>query len=126
MKPIRTLLVDDSPEFLKSAARFLAAQSRVDIVGQAHSACEALELVSRLQPDLVLMDLRLPGLNGLEATRRLKASVQPPRVVILTLHDQAEYRRAATDAKADGFIAKAELAVQLMPLIDRLFAPPSD
>jgi len=122
MKPIRTLLVDDSPEFLKSVARFLAAQSRVDVIGQAHSASEALEIVPRLQPDLVLMDLRLPGLNGLEAAGRLKASVQPPRVVILTLHDHPEYRRAAAEANADGFIGKTDLATQLLPLIERLFA----
>lgn len=122
MKPIRTLLVDDSPEFLKSVARFLVAQSRVDVIGQAHSASEALELVSRLQPDLVLMDLRMPGLNGLEATRRLKASVEPPRVIILTLYDTSQYCQAANEAGADGYLPKPDLTAQLMPLIDQMFA----
>ena len=125
MKPIRTLLVDDSAEFLKSAAAFLARHSRIGVVGQAHSAREALELVARLRPDLVLMDLRLPNLSGLEATRRLKAAADPPRVILLTLYDLPDYRRAADEANADGFIAKADLAAQLTPLIDRLFAPVS-
>lgn len=120
MIPVSTLIVDDSPSFLQSALRFLAMDSRIDVIGVALSGPEALEQVEQLHPDLVLMDLAMPGLNGLEATRLLKAGANPPRVVILTLHDTVEYRAAAEEASADGFMAKSDFGVLLLPLIETL------
>ncbi len=117
-----TLLVDDSPSFLKSAARFLAADKRIDIVGLALTGVEALEQCEKLHPELVLIDMNMPEMNGLEATRRLKAGPHPPRVVILTLHDTEEYRHAALEAHADGFVSKANFGVQLIPLIESLYS----
>jgi DNA-binding NarL/FixJ family response regulator len=122
MWPIRILLVDDNPEFLESAARFLSADPQVEIVGRAHSGFDAVDGVRRWQPDLVLMDLVMPGMNGLEATRYIKAQPDAPRVVILTLHDNLEYRAAAEAARADGFIAKSEFGEQLPVVLQRLFA----
>ena len=120
MPPTSTFLVDDSPSFLQSAARFLAADERIEVVGVALSGQDALEQVAKLKPDLVLMDLNMPGMNGLEATRRLKAEPDPPRVVILTLNDTEEYRQAATEAQADGFVAKSDLGQKLLPLLESL------
>jgi DNA-binding NarL/FixJ family response regulator len=120
--PRRILLVDDSAEFLDSASHFLTADPRIEIVGRACSARVALEQVSLLKPDLVLMDLSMPEMNGLEATRRLKARPDSPRVVVLTLYDHPEYRAAAAAARADGFVAKSDLGNHLLPLINRLFA----
>ncbi len=117
-----TLLVDDSPSFLQSAARFLAGDKRIDIVGLALTGVEALEQYEKLQPELVLIDLNMPDMNGLEATRLLKSGPHPPRVVILTLHDTEEYRHAALEAHADGFISKADFGVQLIPLIESLYS----
>ena len=118
----RVLLVDDSPEFLDSAAHFLNTDPRIEIVGRAFSGRGALEKVPVLKPDLVLMDLSMPEMNGLDATRELKSDPQAPRVIILTLHDNPEYRAAATAVHADGFISKTELDLQLLPLIRQLFA----
>lgn len=88
--------------------------------GGALSGSEALEKVGQLRPNLVLMDLAMNGMNGLEATRRLKACANPPCVIILTLHDNPEYRAAAMGVQADGFVAKSGLGDDLLPLIYRL------
>ncbi len=122
MAPTSTFLVDDSPSFLQSAARFLSSDERIEIVGMALSAQEALDEVERLQPALVLMDLTMPGMSGLEATRRLKASPHPPHVIILTLHDTEEYRQAAEQAHADGFVSKSDFGQKLLPLLEPFLA----
>jgi DNA-binding NarL/FixJ family response regulator len=118
----RILLVDDSPEFLESAVNFLAADPRIHIVGRAFSGRGALEQVPVLKPDLVLMDVSMPEMNGLEATRRIKEQDERLPIILLTLHDNPEYRAAAQAAKADGFVAKSDLGIQLLPLIHQLLA----
>ena len=121
MNPLRILLVDDSAEFLESAARLLMLHQELCIVGCAASGSAALEQVAVLNPDLVLMDLAMPGMNGLETTRQIKARPAAPRVVIMTLYDVAEYRAAARAATADGFIAKSSIRSQLLPMLAGLF-----
>jgi DNA-binding NarL/FixJ family response regulator len=121
MPPVRTLLVDDSLAFLESAARFLHDNDRIEIVGRAFSGREAVEQVTQLRPDLVLMDLAMPDMNGLEATTLIKPQPNAPYIVILTLSDSKEYRVAATAAGADGFVTKSDFGVALLPLIESLF-----
>jgi DNA-binding NarL/FixJ family response regulator len=120
--PIRVLLVDDSPAFLETAARFLSTDPGIQIVGGARSGPEALEQARLLGPSLVLMDLAMHGMSGLEATRHLKAQPDAPRVIVLTLHDNLEYRAAAELARADGFVAKSDFGEKLLPLIHHLFS----
>jgi DNA-binding NarL/FixJ family response regulator len=122
---IHILLVDDNPGFIKVAARFLSAEPRIKIVGQALSSHDALEQVALLHPDLVLMDVAMPEMSGLEATRHIKLQPGAPRVVILTLHDYPAYRAEARAVGADGFITKSEFGKQLLPLIYELFAEPA-
>ncbi len=121
MNPLRILLVDDSAEFLESAARLLMLHQDLRIVGRAASGSAAIEQVALLNPDLVLIDLAMPGMNGLETTRQIKAQPSAPRVVIMTLYDVAEYRAAARAATADGFIAKSAIRSQLIPMLAGLF-----
>ncbi len=116
MRPIRVLLVDDSPEFRDAAAAFLARDPRVLVVGQAGDGQEGLRLVQELVPDLVLMDLAMPVLNGLVATRRIKALEGAPSVIIASLHDGPEYRSSSREAGADGFLSKSEL-IEGLPVI---------
>jgi DNA-binding NarL/FixJ family response regulator len=120
MLSTRILLVDDNPEFLESAARFLSADPNITVAGHALSGQEALKQITRLAPDLVLMDLAMPDMSGLEVTQRIKTQTNPPYVIILTLHDNPEYRAAAKDVGADGFIAKSEFGTNLCPLIHRI------
>jgi DNA-binding NarL/FixJ family response regulator len=119
---IRILLVDDDPDFLRSIRQFLEVDQRTEVVGSLRSSREALEEVSRLQPDLVLMDIVMPGTSGLEATRQIKAQPGAPRVILLTLHDDKAYRDEAEDIHADGFVSKSEAGVKLLSVIYTLFA----
>jgi DNA-binding NarL/FixJ family response regulator len=122
MRALRILLVDDSSIFLESLDAFLATESSVAIVGHARSGHAAQEQVRQVQPDLVLIDLRMPHMNGLEVTRQIKAGSAAPYVIMLTLYDTAEYRAAAAAVGADTYLTKGELRTQLLPLLARLSA----
>jgi DNA-binding NarL/FixJ family response regulator len=122
MREYRILLVDDNLGFLDSAESFLRAHPELEVVGRALSGLEAIEQVAALHPDMVLMDLVMPGMDGLEATRRIKSKPHPPHVVLVTLHDDAEYHAAAKEAQADAFLAKSEIGLRLLPLIRHLLA----
>jgi DNA-binding NarL/FixJ family response regulator len=121
MALIRTLLVDDSREFLQAASQFLSVDPQIEIVGKFLSTREALDNIYDLNPDLVLMDLAMPHINGLEATQLIKEHAQPPKVIILTMHDNPEYRHASNAVQADGFITKSNFGVELIPLIEEIF-----
>jgi len=120
--PLRILLVDDSLTFLDAATHALAADPRIEIVGKAFSGQEGVDLVAHAQPDLVLMDVAMPHLNGFEATRLIKAQPNAPRIVILTSYDLPHYRTAAQTAGADSFISKADFGTLVLPLIDSVLA----
>lgn len=120
--PFRILLVDDSRTFLAAACHALAEDARIEVVGSALSGQEGLELTTQKHPDLVLMDVAMPGMNGMEATRLIKAQPNAPQVVILTSYDLTHYRTAAKVAGADHFISKADFDSQLFPLLETLLA----
>ena len=121
MSAIRVLLVDDNTVFLKAATKFLNNLAGVEVVDRATSAAEGLARSAELRPDLVLMDMVMPGMNGLKAVSLIKQGVDAPKTVILTLHNTAAYRCGAKAAGADGFIAKDDLVVDLPPLLESLF-----
>lgn len=120
MATIRVLLVDDSNTFLEQLTEWLAAYPQIQVAGIAHTGEEAIAQVEALRPDLVLMDVAMPVMNGLEATRRIKAQPDAPRIVLLSLHEIVG-NGAASAIGADGFVAKPELTVQMPPLLRALF-----
>jgi two-component system nitrate/nitrite response regulator NarL len=120
MKPCRVLLADNHAMLLDALSRFLAEIPEIDIVGRTRDGFEALALAILHRPDLVVMSLAMSGLTGLELARRVAAEPRAPRVVLMSFHDEPEYRRAAETAGADGFVLKQELGTKLVPLIRSL------
>ena len=118
---MQVLLVDDNPDFVQVAAEFLAADPDIEITGVATSGERALELADSYHPDLVIMDLAMPGMGGLEATRQLKARPNPPAVIILSLYSDEAYLEQARRAGADEEVSKSDLGVALLPLIRQMF-----
>ncbi len=119
---LRILLVDDSPLFLEAAGHALATDPRLKVIGSALSGPEGVELAAQQHPDLVLVDVAMPGMNGMETTRLLKAQPHAPQVVILTSYDLQHYRVAAQAVGADHFICKSDFDAQLLPLLEILLA----
>lgn len=118
---VRVLLVDDNREFRQALERFLGGFPDVHCVGTAGNGLEALAAIRDLKPDLVLMDIVMPQMDGFEATLQIKRLPAPPRVVMLSLHEDEEYRRRAREAGADGYIPKSQFPHPLPGLIRRLF-----
>jgi DNA-binding NarL/FixJ family response regulator len=102
----RVLIVDDDPLVRSALTLMLGGQGDVEVVGEAGDGRAGVELAGDLQPDVVLMDIRMPQLNGLEATRRLHARPDPPRVIVLTTFDADDHVVGALAAGADGFLLK--------------------
>jgi DNA-binding NarL/FixJ family response regulator len=127
---IRVLVVDDQELVRAGFAMILRAQEDIEVVGEAGDGREALERARELGPDVVLMDIRMPVLDGLEATRRLLAGSEPhPKVLMLTTFDLSEYLYDAMKAGASGFLLKDAPREQLASAVrtvaagDALLAP---
>lgn len=108
MKTFRTLLVDDNEAFLVLARHLLAAVPEVEVVGLGHDGYDAVRMAEELRPDLILMDLSMPGMGGLQATRLIKAQDSPPFILIASHYDDAEHREFTAQSGADGFINKQD------------------
>ncbi|WP_166973954.1 response regulator transcription factor [Brevibacterium atlanticum] len=106
MKSISVVLIDDEPLVRAGLAAIIDADQGLEVIGEGDDGAEAIELVGRLSPDVVVMDVHMPGLDGLEATRRLMARQAPPRILILTTFDSDDYVVEALRAGADGFVLK--------------------
>lgn len=104
---IRVVLVDDHPVVRAGIVGMLAAEDDIEVVGEAGTGREALRVVGAVDADVVLMDLRMPDLDGVEATRQLCARFDPPRVVILTTYDTDADILRAVEAGATGYLLKA-------------------
>jgi DNA-binding NarL/FixJ family response regulator len=115
--PIRVLLADDQPLLRTGFKMVLGAETDLNIVGEAGNGAEAVDLARRLLPDVVLMDIRMPRLDGVAATRQIIEAKLPVRVLILTTFDLDEYVVGALRAGASGFLAKDVPAEDLVTAI---------
>jgi DNA-binding NarL/FixJ family response regulator len=106
----RSVLVVDDHDGFRAFARALLQSEGFEVVGEAADGASALEAVARLAPDLVLLDVQLPDLDGFEIAERLAADDDPPAVVLVSTRDAASYRRRLAETSAHGFISKGELS----------------
>jgi len=114
---IRVLLVDDQCLFREGLETLLSVHRDIEVVGQASNGQEAVEVAAQVQPDVVLMDVRMPILNGVRATRRLKRALPQCRVIVLTTFDDDEYVFDALRAGAVGYLLKDVASARLVEAI---------
>ena len=117
MKPVRLVLVDDEPAIRRGLRMRLALESDVEVVGEAANGVAALEQIRRLAPQVVLMDVEMPGLDGISATWELRSRSTGPAVVMLSIHDDAATVARALAAGAVAFVAKHSIDALLLAAI---------
>src|SRR5436309_4577353 len=115
--PIRVLVVDDHRMFAEALEMLLAGEQDVEIAGVVGTGEEALEVVARVSPHVVLMDIDLPGIDGIEATRRIRELSPSTEVVIITAYQEPAVMARAIEAGACGFVHKTQTADQLVGVI---------
>ncbi len=121
MQVIRTLIVDDHAGFQQRLKDFLSFERDIEVIAEAANGQEAILKARELQPDLVLIDVRMPGTNGISATRQIKEEMPEVKVIMLSLYDIDEYRKAALDSGASGYVVKKSLIEELAPAIRDAF-----
>lgn len=116
----RILIVDDH-ELIRQGVRFIFSRDpQFFIAGEAANGAEAIEQVKKLNPDLVLLDISMPVMNGLEAATEIRRLAPKTKIVILTMHDSAQMRNQAQEAGADAFVTKSQVASKLLVVVESL------
>ena len=113
MQKIKVLVVDDHTIVRDGICTLLALAGDIEVVGEAANGIEALKMVKELEPDVVLMDIAMPVMGGLEATRRIRKEFSRTRVLVLTQYDDKEYVFPVIQAGASGFISKVAASSEL-------------
>jgi DNA-binding NarL/FixJ family response regulator len=122
MEKIRILIVDDLPQVRQGLGTVLQLAARrtsptTEVIGEARNGSEAIQQARLLQPDVILMDLEMPLIDGYEATRRIKAELPATRIIILSVHADPEAMQRARAAGADGFVVKGASTQDLLNAI---------
>jgi DNA-binding NarL/FixJ family response regulator len=116
-KPLRVLIADDHRLFAEVLDSVLSADERIEVVGRASDGSEAVELARTLEPDVVLMDVSMPVLDGFEATREIRAASEGVRVLMLTGSDSRDDVDRSREAGASGYVTKDRVAAELVAAI---------
>jgi DNA-binding NarL/FixJ family response regulator len=111
---VRVLIVDDQEPFREAARMVVEMSEGFEVVGEAANGDVAVEMAAELSPDLVLMDVQMPGVDGLEATRRITSSPDPPKVLVMSTHESGDYSGPAEAAGAMGFVPKSEFSIPVL------------
>ncbi len=114
---ISVLLVDDHPVVIEGLRKLLSTDSGLSVTGEAHTAADAIELAQSLRPDVILLDLRMPGASGIQATRRLRDREFSGAIILLTSYGDQAYVREALEAGADGYLLKSTPSEELISSI---------
>ena len=127
MAKLKTLLVDDNASFLTLATHLLADScAGIDVIGTARDGLEAVRMAEEMMPDLIIMDLQMPDMGGLQATRLIKAQNKPPIILLVSNYDDADHRQFTAQVGADGFINKQEFESSVAAFVDDLQRGGSD
>jgi DNA-binding NarL/FixJ family response regulator len=119
-EPVRVVLADDHAGFRRGLEEMLATDEHIEVVGEAENGAQAVALVAETRPDVVLLDLAMPGMGGKEALGLILQEVSPPPgVVILTMHDQPRQRRELLGMGANAFLAKSASLAELIAAVKR-------
>jgi DNA-binding NarL/FixJ family response regulator len=118
-EPIQVLIVDDQPQFRRAAARLISMVGGFEIVGEATSGEEALTFMADRRADLVLMDVRMPGMGGTEATRRIRTHHPATRVVLVSVTDRADLTPDIDTCGAERFVKKDQIDADMFELLRR-------
>lgn len=119
---IRLLLVDDHPIVREGIKSALSTRKNIQIVGEAATGEEALIKARKLKPDVILMDINMPGMSGLEASRRLRKSVPESKILALTMHENREYVLEMSQLGASGYVFKDSSPSELLRAIEAVHA----
>ena len=111
---VRVLIVDDQAPFREAAVMVVELTDGFEVAGEAFDGEEAVAMVRDLKPDLVLMDVQMPRLNGIEATKKIMAMDDPPRVLVMSTHESGDFGTLAVDAGAIAFIPKAQFSMDAL------------
>jgi len=122
-QPLRVMIVDDNPVVAGRIAALLSEEPRVSVCDQVESGLLAFARIASDRPDVVLMDLEMPGIGGLAAIKRIKDLMAPPQVIVVTLYDSEEVRSQAMAAGADAFVPKSRIAYDLLDTVLALALP---
>jgi DNA-binding NarL/FixJ family response regulator len=112
--PVRALIADDDPLFMDALEAILGIEATIEVTGRAYDGEEAARLADELEPDVVLMDLSMPGIDGFEASRRIRAGASTTAVVVLTGSSYADDVEKPYDAGAAGYVTKDRIAQDLV------------
>jgi DNA-binding NarL/FixJ family response regulator len=118
MKKLRLLLVDDHAVVREGLRSLLGSDQRFEVVGEAADGLSAVSAVERLHPDVVIVDVSLPGMNGTQVTRKLKAQQPELKLLALTVHEEGGYLRSLMDAGASGYVLKRSAAGELLRALE--------
>ena len=121
MKKIKVVIAEDHTIVRKGLCALLQGEPDIEVVGEAENGREALRIVERLLPDVVVMDIAMPGLNGLETTRQLKKKFPNMKILILTMHDNEEYIFETLRAGASGYLIKRSAPNELISAIQSVY-----
>jgi two-component system response regulator NreC len=118
---MRILIADDNEFVRRGIAGLLAEEVDVEVCGEAANSTEAIQKAMELQPDLILLDVSMPGTNGLETSRILKQKLPQTKILIISQHDPVQMLPRSLEACADGSVDKARLGIDLLPAIRDLW-----